>query len=151
MRTLSRSLQYSLCTRNKHLRCPRAVIKFTLAATLSVVGLCTASLTSPKVPSPIVLLSTNCSTCRSLLFGGPLRCEAGAIPPPLWALERFAVALSTDALRRGAAATGMGACTIFAPASLSHWPPAGGRAPLAPLSRRPLCSCKTRTRAWKRK
>lgn len=102
---LCRTSKISTKIRGKtpHRNCKRSIPEvssvLTLAATLSDVGWCTASLTSPKVPSPIVLLSTNCPTCRSLWFTWLPRFEASA-PPPFVLLRRLAIALSTEPLRR---------------------------------------------------
>lgn len=89
----------------------------TFAATLSDVGMCIASLTSPNVPSPIVLLSTNWPTCISLPLG--IGNVGGKLPDHL---RRFAMALSprADPLRLGA---GCGVCTIASPShTVSHRP-----------------------------
>lgn len=81
----------------------------TFAATLSDVGVCIASLTSPNVPSPIVLLSTNCPTCISLPLG--IGNVGGKLPDHF---RRFAMALSprADPLRLG---PGCGVCAISSP------------------------------------
>ena len=87
--------QYKVCCVT-----PRLLAQFpTFAATLSDVGVCIANLTSPNVPSPIVLPSTNCPTCTSLPLG--IGNVGGKLPGHL---RRFAMALSprADPLRLGA-------------------------------------------------
>ena len=77
--------------------------------------MCIASFTSPNVPSPMVLLSTNCPICISLPLG--IGKVGGKLPDHL---RRFAMALSprADPLRLGA---GWGVCAITSPSqAVSH-------------------------------